>query len=149
MAVQTKVKTFDRTKRFQQNWEKGKKSVLYGFGSYCRVVAERSIKKATAKKQTSLPGKPPLSHSGALKNNILYEVDEKGESVVIGVRKLNTDYGDALVMLEHGGDTTRIIKLKLVPAHYPARPFMKPAEKVTIEKKLPALIRKIPEHLRK
>ena len=112
---------------------------LSRFGAYVRRSAKQSIRR---RKKPSLPGKPPSSHTGLLKNFIWFGYDPKRRSVVIGPAKLRLP-GETPHVLEHGGrnvttvkykrkgkrkKSKRIVKIK-------ARPFMQPA----LEKNRPEL----------
>lgn len=84
----------------------GKKTAaaLSKAGAYVRKRAQRSMGK---RKRASLPGQPPSSHKGFLKQLILFSLDPQTRSVVIGP----TPYrGPAEVpgILEHGGAGRRV-----------------------------------------
>jgi len=116
---------------------------LRGFGAYVRAVARRSLGKGNA---VSIPGEPPTSRTGFLKNSIQFGTEMRGRRVVIGpVKKQGwSKRVTTLVppLLEYGG-LTMMKRLGTSPngrggnrlARYRARPFMGPA----FEKSLPKL----------
>lgn len=57
---------------------------LSKFGGLVSKIAKRSIRDATSKKQTSMPGQPPRSHTGALRLLINFKVDPYRLNVIIG-----------------------------------------------------------------
>lgn len=91
-------------------------------------VSQGDIETELAKMRdpVSRPGKPPLSHTGLLKDNILYGYDPK-RSVVIGPVKLNAKGEDVPRVLEYGGQTTVVQKKKKKRVKIKARPYMQPA----------------------
>lgn len=74
--------------------------VLSKFGAYVRTGAKSSIRK---RKRPSLPGQPPSSHVGTLKQLIFFSYDFEKKSVVIGPTLSNHPTG-APEVLEHGGE---------------------------------------------
>lgn len=96
------------------NREERKK--LSKFGAYVRQRAKTSIKPS---KWTSRPGRPPASHTGRLRQLILFGYSEAQKTVAIGpilYRPLSL----IPKLLEHGGRDRR-------GREYKARPFMRPA----------------------
>lgn len=174
MIVQFKLKDLGIDPRpVLREVDKSKRKVLGHQGGYLRRVARNSIKrKGIAKlgrKQSlsdlserrrssvleeakqppgSQPGSPPFTHTGHIRDDIIYAVDTAAESVSIGAHKfpwLNE-------LLEHGGTTQRQLWLhrptrstylfhrgpksgkgkvwkflRMVTTRYPARPFMSAA----------------------
>ena len=118
--------------------------VLSKFGAFVRTAARTSIRPAGKKNAVSLPGQPPRSHVGLLRQFIFFGYDSSQRSVVIGPARLNTDSGEIPHILEYGGTT--IVKslhrgkLKLTPARIEPRPFMGPALQQELPK-LPAMWR--------
>ncbi len=96
---------------------------LSKFGAYVRQRARTSIRN---RKVPSAPDSPPSSHTGDLRNWILFAYDDSTRSVVIGPAKLNKP-GEAPALLEIGGAATRMRHGKSVRAFYRPRPYMQPA----------------------
>jgi hypothetical protein len=105
------------------------RKVLNRIGGMIRLTARRSIKKAPSHTAVSKPGKPPLSHTGLLRNYIYYSFDPQPRSVVVGPVALNAKGKDVPRTLEHGGRAVissqrsvfrRTINIK-------KRPYMQPA----------------------
>ena len=104
---------------------------LLRFGQYVRKVARHSVKR---RKGPSRPGRPPHTHTGAIKI-IFYGFDPVRRSVVVGPARLRSKdkYGPVTVpeLMEYGetvrGDDGRMHR-------YEARPFMGPAFEVGQEK---------------
>jgi len=156
---------FDR-KAVMSAVEKAGKQYLSKAGGYTRKTARGSIKrKGLARKQpgkvggkaeakwlreindqpTSPPGTPPFTHTGFLRDDILYGYDAAAQSAVIGPwRKpwLNAlhEYGGTVPMIVVRGArgmtwlqraNSRVRRyakvVKAVSVTYPARPFMRPA----------------------
>lgn len=127
-----KSKFFD-PKKIQDPAEKAKLSMLAKFGAYVRRRAKSSIRK---RKRASLPGFPPSSHLGLLKDFIFFFVEREKGNVVIGPILLGRGDGTAPRVLEHGGDALRRRgRLRKEKAcHYRERPYMQPAFDKEIEK---------------
>jgi len=121
-------------KRVISATEKAERRVLRTIGSYIRVSARQSIRE---RKTVSLPGKPPRSKTGFLKNSILFDYDPFTSSVVIGPAR-HGKRGTVPPALEYGG-TTRNPKPKRQQQVKP-RPFMGPAAAKNLPK-LPAMWR--------
>lgn len=133
--------------------------VLKHAGGFARTTARRSIRR---RKGVSLPGKPPYSHVGLLRDRLFFGYDTVTQSVVVGPEKL-AKFGAVPYMLEYGGTTiakrnirfpnkmgtirksrskkrsvrraakTHIIKQGTVMTIKP-RPYMGPAFDATLEK---------------
>jgi hypothetical protein len=99
------------------------RKVLNRIGGMIRLAARRSIKKAASHTTVSKPGKPPLSHTGLLRNYIYYSFDPQSRSVVVGPVALNAKGKDVPRTLEYSGST----RIKGKNVHIAARPFMGPA----------------------
>ena len=83
-------------------------------GASIRLVARRSIKRSPA---ASAPGRPPHTRRGLLKSAILYVVEPRGASVVIGP---DVGFvGTSAAAHEFGGRYKREV--------FPRRAFMGPA----------------------
>ena len=111
--------------------EKASVKNLGKFGAFVRERARTSIRK---RKGTSGPGSPPSSHTGLLRDKILFLVEPEAHNVVIGPMLLNKVSPTALKALEHGGASLVITKGQLRAVNIAARPFMKPAFDIELEK---------------
>lgn len=111
---------FDRVK-IKKSVDVRTRKVLSKFGAYVRRTSRQSIKK---RKDTSVPGRPPFSHTGILKKFIFFGYDTTKRSVVIGPIIAPGKPGKAPATLEHGGKVSLPLGNK---ADMAARPFMKPA----------------------
>ena len=67
-------------------------------GAYIRKAARNRV---TASGKASLPGSPPHTRQGLLKQSLLFGVDSRRESVVIGPAE--SIIGTAMVAHEYGG----------------------------------------------
>ena len=74
---------------------------LNHIGGLIRKTARNSIR---PRRSASKPGDPPNSHTGLLKDKLLYSFDKEAESVVVGPVLLNRGT-DAPHTLEFGGYT--------------------------------------------
>lgn len=79
--------------------DRATRGVLSKFGAYVRRTAKGSIRKA---KGPAMPGKPPHSHKGFLREFIFFHYNSGSRSVVIGPA-LFARSTDAQRVLEHGG----------------------------------------------
>ena len=94
-------------------------------GAAIRLAARRSIKRSPT---ASAPGRPPHTRRGLLKNAILYAVEPRQQSVVIGP---DVGFvGTSASAHEFGGRYRK--------EHYPRRSFMGPA--------LEAVRERLPRH---
>ncbi len=125
--------------------DRASRKVLSKFGAFVMTTARRLIKKAprtqqeaeytksgrkrkTPKQMVSSPGQPPLSHTGLLKDFILFGYDPYEQSVVIGPAKLNAKQGSIPEVLEKGGvSTIDFGRRRGERVNIEARPFMAPA----------------------
>lgn len=91
-------------------------AVLKRMGAYVRTVARRKVHLSD---KPSLPNSPPHSRRGALKRSILFGVEKRERTVLIGpgFRFIGT----SLAAHEFGG--------KYKKEHYPKRPLMWPSLK--------------------
>lgn len=100
------------------------------FGGYVRKVARNSMKKAGKKKTVSDPGSPPLVHTGAIKNRVVYAYDANTRSVVIGPTPFPSKLGNPGARDLEEGSGNVVVKTrngKTVIYKFRKRPFMKPA----------------------
>ena len=90
--------------------------VLRRMGAYIRRAAQSKVRQS---RNPSQPGEPPHTRRGALKRGILFGVDRRTNSVVVGpsVRFVGT----SMQAHEFGGGYKR--------ERYPKRPLMGPALK--------------------
>ena len=103
----------------------GNNIALRRAGAYIRKATRNRV---TTSDKASAPGSPPNTRQGLLKQSLLFGVDNRRESVVIGPAE--SIIGTAMVAHEFGGTYRK--------RRYPKRPLMGP----TLEKtatKLPAL----------
>jgi len=96
-------------------------------GGYIRKVAYRSIRPRKDRTKHSPKGSPPYTHTKRLPKSILYFVDKRRDSVIIGPS--HRLIGIAGAEHEHGADWRKPMPDK--------RPFMQPA----LEKTAPKLPR--------
>ena len=135
---------FKEAKRFFLDREKVRRTLdqkllasFARFGGYTKSTASRSIKDpkfktvkgervARKKALQSTPGNPPLSPTGILPRSILFYVDPRKKSVVIGPVKLSRKTTGAPKNLEYGGTT--VVNYKTGARGYISpRPYMRPA----------------------
>jgi len=105
------------------------KRALSEMGAFIRRTARTSIRKS---KKTSLPGKPPRSHSGLLKKGIMFSYDAARKSVIIGpelIPSARRARPDTTVpnVLEYGGGVTFMRRKRVKRVRIAPRPFMRPA----------------------
>jgi hypothetical protein len=121
------------------------RAVLMRFGAFVRRRAQSSIR---TRKAPSRPGEPPSGHIGTLKRFILFDVDMKRRSVVIGAALVPGMVGRAPASLEHGGPSAGTVHRKRGTEQRPIvvreRPFMGPAFEIETQKSLPGLWQTIP-----
>lgn len=88
--------------------------VLRRMGAYIRRVAQSKVRQS---RNPSQPGEPPHTRRGALKRGILFGVDRRANSVVVGpsIRFVGT----SMQAHEFGGGYKR--------ERYPKRPLMGPS----------------------
>ena len=90
--------------------------ILRRMGAYVRTVARRKVRPG---ERPSPAGNPPHSRTGALKRGILFGVERRQASVVIGPSERFV--GTSMAAHEFGGAYKR--------QRYPKRPLMGPALK--------------------
>jgi len=129
---------FDRDK-VQKAADRATRKNHSKFGAFVRTRARTSIRK---RKGTSMPGRPPYSHVGLVRDKIFFAWDESIKGVVIGPVLLNKPNPRALELLEHGG--VGVIRNRFTgqirSATWRARPFMLPAFREEL-KRIPAIWR--------
>jgi hypothetical protein len=82
--------------------DKATARVFNRFGATTRLTARHSIRKVGKKGKASLPGQPPKSRKGFLRDHIYYSFNPQTKSVVIGAA-LFARSSWAQKTLEHGG----------------------------------------------
>lgn len=111
--------------------DRKRRAGLSKMGAFVRRRAKSSIRK---RKKVSLPGQPPSSHVGTLKNLIFFSYDARTDSVVVGPVPFGP--GVAPKALEYGGPSVRARRIKAAdgtklvarkPVKIRPRPFMHPA----------------------
>ena len=150
---------FDPGKLFA-GLDKATQRILSKFGGSVRLRSKRSIKE---RKKPSVPGKPPSSRTGVLKQFIFYAYEPQKRTVVIGPTPTNQIFfnrdrrpvtGTVPGVLEYGGEITLLEVLKWgkwrradlrsrrrnanLPTRYrtvriAARPYMQPAFDAALE----------------
>ncbi|MEN6385311.1 MAG: hypothetical protein ABFD79_08930 [Phycisphaerales bacterium] len=119
-----KVKTlFFDSPAVVQAVDSATRKVLNRIGGMIRLTARRSIKKASTHNAVSKPGKPPLSHTGLLRNYIYYSFDPQARSVIVGPVALRAKGKNVPHTLEYSGTA----KIRNKNIHIAARPYMTPA----------------------
>lgn len=109
----------------------GTKSALSKYGSFVRTDARRSIRKGPRKKAyKAVPGSPPRSWQGNLRDLIFFGYDTSTESVVVGPALFKQASPTAPHLLEFGG--TGVYQGHA--AYYHKFPFMNPAMARTLSK---------------
>lgn len=154
MSLPNKNYFFDRAAVINM-MDRKERGALSKAGGTVRLIARRSIRRVGNFNKYSQPGQPPFTHSGFLRNDILYAYDPTTRSVVIGPSQqpwLNHlhEFGGVSALkefrnVEHGmlrywrkgPQSRRRWKAtgRIVKKRYPARPFMAPA----LEKASPSL----------
>lgn len=100
----------------------GNITALRRAGAYIRKSARNRVSQS---QKASMPGTPPNTRRGLLKQSLLFGVEKQRPSVVIGPAE--SFIGTAMTAHEFGGIYRK--------RRYPKRPLMKP----TLEKTLPKL----------
>lgn len=91
-------------------------SVLRRMGAYIRRSAQHKVHSSD---KASIPGSPPNSKTGALKRGILFGLEKRRESVLVG--PAFRFVGESMLAHEFGG--------KYRKERYPKRPLMGPTLK--------------------
>lgn len=99
----------------------GNNVALRRAGAYIRKAARNRV---TTSEKASAPGSPPNTRQGQLKQSLLFGVDSRRESVVIGPAE--SIIGTAMVAYEFGG--------RFRKRRYPKRPLMGPTLQKTATK---------------
>ena len=114
MKIDTKIK--DETKKAKREFDRANLRNIYKASGFALKVARRKIKKKK-KGQASPPGTPPHTHDArVLKRAMVFEVEEKEQSSVLGPRFSRV--GRSAVAQEYGG--------LYMGRRYPERSFMGP-----------------------
>lgn len=126
--VRTSV-TFHRS-RVLAKIKRQEKRFLYRAGGATRKTVRNLIR---SRKSISVPGRPPSSHTGKLKNTVLFAVDLTRKVVRIGPSadyKSFTQIGQkrGAALLEFGGHTVQKDRItgEIRRMFYRRRPYMKP-----------------------
>lgn len=154
LAFSVKVDAFKRTffdrKAVTDHTDKVTRKVFSRFGAFVRQRARTSIRQAPrvnvatgrvvrgrrargveTRAAISQPGKPPFSHTGLLRQFILFGYDKSRKSVVIGPAALNARVNEdgkrATQLLEYGGSTIVMGRRGPRRDYYEPRPYMTPA----------------------
>jgi hypothetical protein len=117
--------TFLETSKVGALMAKRTEAGLSRFGAFVWRRAKSSIKDGQNKGRVSLPGRPPLGHTRALRSRILFALDRAAQSVVIGPTPYRD--GTGAQALEEGGTQAVVKNGHVVVYRYRARPFMLPA----------------------
>lgn len=131
---------FNEAKKMFFEWDKVLKaeknsaySILSNLGAKIWRRAKTSIKPS---KKTSLPGKPPRSHTGTLRDLILFAYDESHRSTLVGPTLSNRPTG-APATLEYGGEVMMEIHGQMERKYIKQRPYMYPAMEKELAKMPP------------
>ena len=119
-------------------------NVFRRFGAFVRQRAKSSILKRKSGK-SSIPGRPPRSHTGALRKNIFFAFNPATTSVVIGpvllegrkYEHLKHNTKTVPEALEFGGPSWAPHRIKIIEIR--KRPYMWPAFKYVVQKELPGI----------
>ena len=125
----TSVTTKFEPQRLAAAVERSSKNNLLRIGYLIRRSAQASM---GPRRNVSVPGNPPSSHNGSLRNRILYAWDNVRKSVVIGATRANgASNGQAPRALEYGGPSTMLRVIagvrKRIQINIAPRPYMRPA----------------------
>ena len=101
--------------------ERGNLIALRRAGAYIRKAARNRVSQST---RSSMPGSPPNTRRGLLKNSLLFGVEKGSMTVVIGPAK--TFIGTAMRAHEFGG--------RYKKQRYPKRPLMEPTLEKSVSK---------------
>lgn len=101
--------------------ENGNMTALRRAGAYIRKAARNQV---SASEKASMPGMPPHTRRGLLKNSLLFGAEKRTQSVVIGPAE--SFIGTAMVAHEFGGRYRK--------RRYPKRPLMGPTLRKTASK---------------
>ncbi len=113
------------------------RSTLRAFAKFGAFVRQRakSSNSLRYRKGVSLPGQPPASHTGLIRDFLFFVVERFPANVIIGPAKINGARSpNELEVLEHGGATTIMRHGKPQTIMLAARPFMQPAFDAELDK---------------
>jgi len=139
--IGVKVNQFFDRPAVKNYLDRRSRHVLRRYGAFVRMTARRSMRK---RKGPSLAGQPPHAHPGhggfslrdSRRGGIVYGLDSMRASTVVGplavAKAKGTTAGETVPeVLEYGGVVRR---QKAELAHYPPRPFMRPAHAKALDK---------------
>jgi len=101
--------------------QNGNLTALRRAGAYIRKAARNQV---SASEKASMPGMPPHTRRGLLKSSLLFGVEKRTQSAVIGPAE--SFIGTAMVAHEFGGRYRK--------RRYPKRPLMGPTLRKTASK---------------
>ena len=138
MNLDSVKKTFFDRAAITDKLDPAMRKVFSKFGAFVRQRAKTSIRNAPKRKKNakpgqkqkarvSLPGKPPLSHTGTLKKFIFFSYDTEEKTVVIGPTLAGSSSGAPQVLEEGGTAVVRIRGEKPKAIRVEPRPYMQPA----------------------
>lgn len=138
MNFESVKKTFFTNAAIKEKIDPAMRKVFSKFGAFVRQRAKTSIRKAPKqkknakpgqkeKRRTSLPGKPPLSHTGLLKKMIYFGYDDVQKVVVIGPVQAGSNTGAPETLEEGGTAVIRVRGEKPKTVKVEPRPYMQPA----------------------
>lgn len=81
MKIKLKTQSFFNQQAVKQRSDKNSIGALYKASAYLRTTARRSIRKSA---QPAQPGQPPHTRLGQLKTSIVFAVDEKNLTALVG-----------------------------------------------------------------
>lgn len=127
------VKTQFRPEPIRNAAERAERRNLFKCAAWIRTNMRRSIRN---RKKPAAANEPPHSHTGALKNYILFAYDPNAHSAVIGAILKSTKQKNAgpqpPEILENGGTVTITRKVRgqkiRFRAHFTPHPFAEPAK---------------------
>lgn len=129
--------TFDHVSLIKGAGLARRKSLMKA-GAYMRRAARSGIKRRKKITTHSRPGTPPYTHTGFLKEAIVFAYDPQRDAVVIGPYRGTPS---VLQIHEYGGTRSSYINGENVTVTYPERSYMRSA----IPKAQDDLQRKFPE----
>jgi hypothetical protein len=127
-VIEIKFTGFTDWPALKASFKRATKSVLDKAGAFVRTSARTSIRK---RKHAAMPGAPPSSHIGRLRDLIFFSVDED-RSVIIGPMLSKTQSPTVPELLELGGK----VKLKKKIARAATGRMASAAQKAAYRRKL-------------
>jgi hypothetical protein len=109
--------------KLKASFKRAGNGVLKKAGAFVRTRAKSSIRK---RKRSAVPGQPPSSHTGRLRDLIFFVVEEAIGSVVIGPLLFRQQTPTVPKLLELGGTVEKQWRTGK-PATYHKFPYMEPA----------------------